>query len=122
MGSNAISCEPINTCDGHYECNNETGEKVCNDGYTGPNCKERDYNHPNDPHCPSIGPCKNGGTCWNKTCCCVQGYVGFICGTDVMECLSNPCINGATCEDEVGEYTCKCPEGRLFGIMKRKGN
>ena len=75
-------------------------------------CKDRDFNDLNDPECPSLGPCKNGGTCWNKTCCCVDGYEGVICQIEILECQSFPCVNGGTCRDEIGSYRCECPEGK----------
>ena len=31
--------------------------------------------------------------------------------TDTKECDSNPCVNGATCNDEVNAYNCTCMEG-----------
>ena len=31
------------------------------------------------------------------TCSCVAGYFGNMCETDIDECASNPCTNGATC-------------------------
>ncbi|KAI0225819.1 hypothetical protein LSAT2_023452 [Lamellibrachia satsuma] len=102
-------CKPNNTCAGHYTCLGRN--QFCYDGFKGDDCKERDFNAPNDPFCPAIGPCKNGGTCWNKTCCCVQGYEGAICENDVMECLSAPCQNGGACRDDVGSYMCDCLEG-----------
>jgi hypothetical protein len=35
---------------------------------------------------------------------------------EINECLANPCRNGATCEDKVNDYLCKCLEnGQLFG-------
>ena len=85
-------------------------------GYKGTDCKDRDWNKPDDPVCPSLGQCKNGGTCWNKTCCCVEGYDGVLCQNDIIECLSSPCVNGGTCKDEVGAYRCECPEGRFFTL------
>lgn len=33
---------------------------------------------------------------------------GAQCETDVDECSSNPCQNGATCIDAVNGYTCNC--------------
>ena len=30
---------------------------------------------------------------------------------DINECLSKPCLHGATCIDEVNEYTCTCLPG-----------
>lgn len=27
------------------------------------------------------------------------------------ECNSNPCLNGATCTDNVASFTCTCPIG-----------
>uniref|UniRef100_A0A8B9HXL3 Sushi, von Willebrand factor type A, EGF and pentraxin domain-containing protein 1 n=1 Tax=Astyanax mexicanus TaxID=7994 RepID=A0A8B9HXL3_ASTMX len=44
-------------------------------------------------------------------CECVQGYRGKLCEVDEDECEPNPCVNGATCEDGVGSYTCRCPPG-----------
>merc|ERR1712002_1253079 len=33
-----------------------------------------------------------------------------MCETDIDECASSPCQNGATCEDEVNKFTCQCEE------------
>ena len=30
---------------------------------------------------------------------------------DINECHSDPCMNGATCEDGVFQYTCDCVDG-----------
>ena len=30
---------------------------------------------------------------------------------DVLECSSNPCQNGATCQDGINEFTCLCATG-----------
>ncbi|KAM5180639.1 coagulation factor X-like [Mantella aurantiaca] len=31
--------------------------------------------------------------------------------SDVNDCLSNPCLNGGLCSDEIQSYVCTCPEG-----------
>ena len=31
--------------------------------------------------------------------------------SDIPECASNPCLNGATCTDLVNGYECTCPAG-----------
>jgi hypothetical protein len=31
--------------------------------------------------------------------------------SDIDECLSNPCQNGATCNNEQNGYTCRCAGG-----------
>lgn len=48
---------------------------------------------------------------FNLRCDCVSGFSGKLCQVDEDECESNPCLNGATCKDEVGSYTCRCPPG-----------
>ncbi|XP_018417742.1 PREDICTED: coagulation factor VII [Nanorana parkeri] len=31
--------------------------------------------------------------------------------SDIDQCLSNPCLNGGTCSDQIQSYVCNCPEG-----------
>ncbi|XP_061180375.1 uncharacterized protein LOC133188916 [Saccostrea echinata] len=33
------------------------------------------------------------------------------CADDINDCLTNPCMNGGTCEDRFGDYLCHCPSG-----------
>ena len=44
-------------------------------------------------------------------CNCKNGFTGTICGTEINECASNPCLNGGTCVRGLGQYTCNCPTG-----------
>ncbi len=38
-------------------------------------------------------------------------YVFTIPIAEIQECASNPCQNGAICDDLVGGYECFCPSG-----------
>ena len=106
-------CQPTNSCDGHYICSDETGEQVCMSGYKGVDCRNRDFVGRNDPQCPTGSPCENGCTCWNTTCCCVNGFAGIVCQIKIVECLSQPCLHGGTCNEEFGYYRCECLPGRI---------
>lgn len=35
----------------------------------------------------------------------------FLLPQDINECLSEPCKNGGTCENQVGSYLCHCTQG-----------
>lgn len=110
----AICTGPEDSCEGHYTCDEITGAKICNDGFQGRDCKDRDFDGVIDPLCPDVGNvCKNGGTCFNQTCCCLDGFVGEICETEINECDSDPCLNDGVCIDEVDKYTCICQEGTI---------
>ena len=39
------------------------------------------------------------------------GFGGPECNFEYNECESNPCSNGGTCLDRVGEFQCICPPG-----------
>ncbi|KAI0239923.1 Mucin-like protein [Lamellibrachia satsuma] len=41
----------------------------------------------------------------------MPGYTGDRCETDINECASNPCTNGASCVDAVNSYSCSCRAG-----------
>jgi hypothetical protein len=42
---------------------------------------------------------------------CRAGYDGWRCDTNVDECRSYPCSNGATCIDAAAAYSCACVSG-----------
>ncbi|XP_030670838.1 aggrecan core protein isoform X1 [Nomascus leucogenys] len=56
-------------------------------------------------------PC-GAGTCketeGHVICLCPPGYTGKHCNIDIDECLSSPCLNGATCVDAIDSFTCLC--------------
>ena len=107
-------CTYSDSCEGHYYCVNDT--KVCMSGWTGDNCETRDIAEGNrDTECPrgyQRQGCKNGGTCWDRTCCCLAGYEGNVCQVEILECASDPCGAGGTCKEGIDEYECICPEGK----------
>ena len=41
--------------------------------------------------------------------------------SDIDECSSNPCLNGATCKDNVNGYTCDCVPG-FTDVLCQTGN
>jgi Notch-like protein len=42
---------------------------------------------------------------------CAIGYSGTNCETDIDECATNPCLNGATCIDGINGFMCDCAVG-----------
>ena len=39
----------------------------------------------------------------------LQRLLSLFLFLDIDECSSNPCLNGATCVDQVNGYVCSCP-------------
>ena len=83
----------------------------CDAHWTGPNCNI------DVDECAVGGhnPCKYG-TCVNEEggyrCECDPGFKGDRCETDIDDCALNPCRNGASCINNVGQgYTCACKSG-----------
>jgi len=73
-------------------------------------------------------PCQNNATCLDSfgrfDCTCTTGWTDYVCSTgaahffihsqiciEILECGSNPCVNGATCVDNVGYFYCTCVPG-----------
>lgn len=71
------------------------------------------------------GGCENRGLCiknllkcdcenfWVGDKCevCPAGYSGAACDTDIDECASTPCKNGATCQHGINSFNCTCLPG-----------
>ena len=41
----------------------------------------------------------------------MAGYTGFQCQLEINECESSPCLNGGTCTDHIGSFSCACGRG-----------
>ncbi|CAG0912472.1 unnamed protein product [Notodromas monacha] len=80
---------------------------VCKPFHEGERCER------NITSCSSAAICMNGGSCpgGHRPCVCPVGFVGALCQTNVDDCASNPCAQGATCVDLVNDYMCDCPPG-----------
>ena len=52
--------------------------------------------------------CQHGGSCHDvgatHRCSCTAGFTGSYCETDINECGSDPCLNGATCNDYLNRF------------------
>ncbi|MGB0588689.1 MAG: lamin tail domain-containing protein [Myxococcota bacterium] len=98
-------------------------ECACQDGYSGKRCEI------DDDEC-AVDPCQNGSACqdlvFDYMCHCLDGYEGKQCEIDQDECApatlpedhpqyaltdGSHCQNGASCEDQVFDYFCHCPDG-----------
>lgn len=64
-------------------------------------------------------------------CRCALGYRGHLCEVNINECEPNPCVNGASCMDGLGSYTCRClpgfngtrcETGTIGQVTHRQGN
>ena len=106
-------CKDVNRDDLHcLSCGTPClpGEHCCPvNGVEG--CHVMDY-ATNLFNCGSCGrACINAVACVSGTCACQPGFSGPICSTNINECISNPCINGGTCNDAVNGYICACKIG-----------
>ncbi|XP_066994976.2 protein crumbs [Anabrus simplex] len=84
----------------------------CQEGYSGPQCLEMNVVQcrENSPNCLH-GICRSAATPGSHQCYCQPGYSGIHCDIDFDECLSQPCRNGATCENKINDFRCSCPPG-----------
>ncbi|XP_053104712.1 protein crumbs homolog 1 isoform X2 [Hemicordylus capensis] len=123
-------------CHNNATCEDTAESFICHcwPGYTGSHC-ETDISE-----CSS-NPCLHGSECvelsWSRwygripqlplefsyhrasgyVCSCPPGFTGIHCQEDINECHMNPCQNGGTCENYLGNYTCHCPLGEKNGIF-----
>jgi hypothetical protein len=117
-----VRCVPQDSCEGgHYSCNQVTGEKICNYGFSDPStgCMKRDSSI---ALCSRTDAefCSNNGFCYESyirssnvtvpTCCCKRGFGGPSCA-DILSCEGNPCLNGGQCvfnsTDRLGYCSCR---------------
>ncbi|KAL4648512.1 delta and Notch-like epidermal growth factor-related receptor [Arapaima gigas] len=114
-------------CSGKGKCDTQLSKStfycICEQGYSGIFCEEFDACH--------LNPCKNNGTCsdlrqgdegHNFTCTCSPGYTGERCEAPVDHCLSEPCMNGATCTSTLAGPSCSCPDGYQGWMCEQKVN
>ncbi|XP_071959435.1 uncharacterized protein [Antedon mediterranea] len=62
-----------------------------------------------------IPSCRNGGTCFNGQCICVQGYVGNFCQQAIGRQCIPACLNGGTCI----QGQCRCQLGYTGGYCQQ---
>jgi Notch-like protein len=101
---NVDDCAP-DPCD-HGTCDDGDNKYTCTcePGYEGPRCQEE--------HCAMIGVCGNGMCTGQGGCTCDNGWEGADCRDDIDECAAaNPCLNGGTCSNTDGGFSCACATG-----------
>ncbi|KAK7891874.1 hypothetical protein WMY93_023837 [Mugilogobius chulae] len=119
-------------CQNGGTCTDQINSFVCQcpPGFTGVHC-ETDIDECKDKPCFNDAQCVQGPG--NFSCVCGPGYTGLLCDigklgafnptsfrdlesdltlvflTDINECDSQPCLNGADCVDHVTNFSCVCP-------------
>ncbi|CAH8443162.1 unnamed protein product [Schistosoma rodhaini] len=95
-------CKPRDSKLGHYQCHPQTGELICNAGWTGARC--------NQALCRK--GCKHGTCVGPELCRCIDGWTGLNCD----QCITTPgCLNGH-CQFNSKHtsylpFTCECEPG-----------
>ncbi|KAF6718827.1 crumbs-like protein 1 [Oryzias melastigma] len=101
------------TCVNGGRCEESAGTHSCScpPGFKGKRCQWR---FP-PVACDANTKCFNDGVCvggeFGGNCSCKPGYTGVRCEAEIDECSSNPCLNGATCQDRFNHFKCVCVPG-----------
>ncbi|KAJ8020449.1 Protein eyes shut-like [Holothuria leucospilota] len=113
-----------NPCLNNATCINQLNEFycVCPPFITGPFCDTFF-----DPCDTEFNPCQNNATCISQQngtslCVCQEGFSGINCEINMNECASEPCLNGALCEDMIAGYTCHCVTGFMGRVCEENIN
>ncbi|CAH8826080.1 unnamed protein product [Trichobilharzia szidati] len=95
-------CKPRDSKLGHYHCHPQTGELVCNRGWTGARC--------NQALCRK--GCKHGNCIGPELCSCFDGWTGSSCDQCITMpgCLNGHCFFNMTRASHV-PFTCECESG-----------
>ncbi|KAK3088892.1 hypothetical protein FSP39_025053 [Pinctada imbricata] len=111
------NCQEVNEClsqpcKNGGSCNDQLNAYTCDcvQGFTDPDCNTN-IDDCQGVVCPgNFTQCQDGVNM--HTCVCKPGYTGVapVC-TEVQECSSNPCKNGASCIDRINRYECQCLQG-----------
>lgn len=80
-------CVSTDSCEGHYSCNS-LGMKVCHTNWTSQNCDIHVGEYAQND-CPTLGPCRNNGTCFKGACCCLPGFGNKLCAVEVDQGASS---------------------------------
>lgn len=121
-----VNCSGYETCSNVVAVNSVSGVCDCPSNYTGRSC-EFNCAEPGaiafvgflgfGPNCSSPVTCDGTGTSTidytSGNCSCNSGYSGVRCETNINDCASSPCENGATCVDQVSGYSCTCANGYI---------
>ncbi|XP_076822074.1 protein crumbs-like isoform X2 [Clavelina lepadiformis] len=113
-------------------CHDEIAKFSCycnGTGYTGDSCETE------IDECDVYDPCHNGAVCVDKLndyeCDCLPGFIGEHCEhkdikpqamkVDINECLSQPCLNNATCLEKSNQTLYPSYFGKNFTFDRAEG-